>query len=334
MQELKDLAENHAKTIQHKLQQLEATSSELGGKLNSSEERIAQLAANIFDGEQLRSELSRKMEESSAVWEQKYRKLENSLAESEREKFQIGKNLQETKQSAADLEERISVLTSELGTAKTEAQTLTETLREKQGIFDAEQSRLAQSLAVKESACANSVRDAELKLEKSAKTVEKYAARAKELESLRETAERNLFQLQNERSSTALRISQLEDESRVALTRCIELEDQKDKLQNSIGEIRRKYEDSVAAMHELGRENQTLQVECTRLKTRKWAVDEETNDCAACGKTFGLTQRKHHCRQCGEIFCQECSAKTASIVAAKKPVRVCDSCFVEIQGRS
>ncbi|XP_055347048.1 early endosome antigen 1-like [Paramacrobiotus metropolitanus] len=153
------------------------------------------------------------------------------------------------------------------------------------------------------------------------------------MEDVRDNAERSLFQLQNEKASLSQRVTELDEGQRVALTKCIELEEQKDKLHSSIGDIRRKYEDAVAAMHELGRENQSLQVECTRLKGRKWAQDEEVNECSACGKPFGLTQRKHHCRSCGEIFCQDCSAKSASLVGAKKPVRVCDSCFVEIQGR-
>ena len=50
-----------------------------------------------------------------------------------------------------------------------------------------------------------------------------------------------------------------------------------------------------------------------------------------CNQTFTLTQRKHHCRCCGNIFCDLCSSKTAIVAAAsKKPQRVCDQCYQEL----
>ena len=126
--------------------------------------------------------------------------------------------------------------------------------------------------------------------------IKKYEVKVAELEIARESVQRSLHQLQTEKTAISGRIAELDEEKRVSLTRCVELEGEKEKLQTGVADIRRKYEDSLAAMHELGRENQTLQVECARLKSRKWAGDEETQDCAACGKAFGLTQRKHHCR--------------------------------------
>lgn len=41
---------------------------------------------------------------------------------------------------------------------------------------------------------------------------------------------------------------------------------------------------------------------------------------------------QHHCRHCGNIFCAECSARNALTPSSKKPVRVCDGCFDELQG--
>lgn len=41
---------------------------------------------------------------------------------------------------------------------------------------------------------------------------------------------------------------------------------------------------------------------------------------------------QHHCRHCGNIFCAECSAKNALTPSSKKPVRVCETCFEELQG--
>ena len=46
---------------------------------------------------------------------------------------------------------------------------------------------------------------------------------------------------------------------------------------------------------------------------------------------FSITNRKHHCRNCGQIFCSDCSSKQATMENYKKPQRVCESCFGELQ---
>ncbi|MEQ2194787.1 hypothetical protein XENOCAPTIV_003023, partial [Xenoophorus captivus] len=75
-----------------------------------------------------------------------------------------------------------------------------------------------------------------------------------------------------------------------------------------------------------------LQIKQSQSLTRKWAEDHEVQNCMACGKGFTVTVRKHHCRHCGNIFCGECSAKNALTPSSKKPVRVCETCFEELQG--
>ena len=46
-------------------------------------------------------------------------------------------------------------------------------------------------------------------------------------------------------------------------------------------ENRRKLDDAQAALHELGRENQFIQVELTKLTGRKWIDDSEVSECKA-----------------------------------------------------
>ncbi|MEA2563916.1 MAG: hypothetical protein QOH06_5420 [Acidobacteriota bacterium] len=70
----------------------------------------------------------------------------------------------------------------------------------------------------------------------------------------------------------------------------------------------------------------------------RWQPDSERTSCNRCGKEFGFFRRRHHCRQCGLLFCAECSSKTkvlnypahenpASLRdSVKKAVRVCDGC--------
>ena len=71
------------------------------------------------------------------------------------------------------------------------------------------------------------------------------------------------------------------------------------------------------------------------------------SSCHSCNKRFSMIRRKHHCRNCGNIFCYNCSSKyivipdfiadrpdpadywniSYYIGNFKKEERVCDSCY-------
>ena len=72
------------------------------------------------------------------------------------------------------------------------------------------------------------------------------------------------------------------------------------------------------------------QLELEKLLGRKWTEDSDVISCSLCQREFSLIVRKHHCRNCGQIFCNECSSKMAPIASNKKPVRVCDACYNEL----
>ncbi|KAF7273042.1 hypothetical protein GWI33_014233 [Rhynchophorus ferrugineus] len=58
----------------------------------------------------------------------------------------------------------------------------------------------------------------------------------------------------------------------------------------------------------------------------EWADGEV---CHRCRVQFGIVQRKHHCRACGQIFCHGCSSKTSTVpkFGIEKEVRVCNMCY-------
>jgi len=68
------------------------------------------------------------------------------------------------------------------------------------------------------------------------------------------------------------------------------------------------------------------------LVARQWVDDAETDSCMTCRKNFTMRIRRHHCRNCGGIFCNSCSSKTAAILkyGITRPVRVCDTCHVKL----
>eukprot|EP01064_Diplonema_japonicum_P007215 TRINITY_DN14901_c0_g1_i5.p1 TRINITY_DN14901_c0_g1~~TRINITY_DN14901_c0_g1_i5.p1 ORF type:complete len:470 (+),score=62.79 TRINITY_DN14901_c0_g1_i5:950-2359(+) len=44
-----------------------------------------------------------------------------------------------------------------------------------------------------------------------------------------------------------------------------------------------------------------------------WVSDETVMTCRACQSQFTFTNRRHHCRKCGDIFCNSCSSHQTSI---------------------
>lgn len=68
---------------------------------------------------------------------------------------------------------------------------------------------------------------------------------------------------------------------------------------------------------------------------RAWVSDDATRECMDCKKAFTFSVRKHHCRNCGGIFCHQCSAKKFAILSSgsTKPLRVCNKCYKQLGGR-
>jgi serine/threonine protein kinase len=60
-----------------------------------------------------------------------------------------------------------------------------------------------------------------------------------------------------------------------------------------------------------------------------WMKDSEVTRCMKCSKGFGLLTRKHHCRNCGKIYCHECSSRSSIIPESSYTTqeRVCDGCW-------
>uniref|UniRef100_A0A0V0IAI0 Putative ovule protein n=1 Tax=Solanum chacoense TaxID=4108 RepID=A0A0V0IAI0_SOLCH len=66
-----------------------------------------------------------------------------------------------------------------------------------------------------------------------------------------------------------------------------------------------------------------------------WVPDEAVRKCTACATDFSAFNRKHHCRNCGDIFCDKCTQGRVALTADEDahPVRVCDRCMAEVTQR-
>uniref|UniRef100_A0A8C2ZNR0 RUN and FYVE domain containing 1 n=1 Tax=Cyclopterus lumpus TaxID=8103 RepID=A0A8C2ZNR0_CYCLU len=70
------------------------------------------------------------------------------------------------------------------------------------------------------------------------------------------------------------------------------------------------------------------------LKGHAWLKDDEATQCKQCEKEFSIARRKHHCRNCGDIYCNCCSSNELALPSYPRPVRVCDVCHALLLQRS
>nr|KAF7413177.1 hypothetical protein H0235_013028 [Vespula pensylvanica] len=61
-----------------------------------------------------------------------------------------------------------------------------------------------------------------------------------------------------------------------------------------------------------------------------WVPDNDAPRCMACQAGFTVVRRRHHCRNCGKVFCGRCSSNNVPLprYGHTKPVRVCNRCFL------
>jgi hypothetical protein len=59
----------------------------------------------------------------------------------------------------------------------------------------------------------------------------------------------------------------------------------------------------------------------------EWQLDANASECYLCKKLFTTFTRRHHCRNCGKIICDECSSKKIKFDNDNDTERVCDLCY-------
>eukprot|EP00049_Salpingoeca_infusionum_P010882 m.187412 g.187412 ORF g.187412 m.187412 type:complete len:606 (-) comp14774_c0_seq3:5973-7790(-) len=59
---------------------------------------------------------------------------------------------------------------------------------------------------------------------------------------------------------------------------------------------------------------------------QKYQNDADAAKCLHCAAPFSLTFRRHHCRLCGQVFCEACTSHLITFSSYPKPVRSCENC--------
>jgi hypothetical protein len=60
----------------------------------------------------------------------------------------------------------------------------------------------------------------------------------------------------------------------------------------------------------------------------EWVPDSEAFRCHRCNTSFSFFLRRHHCRNCGNVYCNNCSSRRLILPwIGPGPVRVCEQCW-------
>lgn len=154
---------------------------------------------------------------------------------------------------------------------------------------------------------------------------EQCSSLEKELKSEKEQRQALQRELQHEKDTCSLlrtelqQVEGLKKELRGLQDEKAELQKVCDEQEQALQEMGLHLSQSKLKMEDIKEVNKAL-------KGHTWLKDDEATHCKQCEKEFSIARRKHHCRNCGHIFCSTCSSNELALPSYPKPVRVCDSC--------
>ncbi|GMT23903.1 hypothetical protein PFISCL1PPCAC_15200 [Pristionchus fissidentatus] len=104
------------------------------------------------------------------------------------------------------------------------------------------------------------------------------------------------------------------------------------RIRGELEETNGRMEELEKTLEEMGGKLSESQLQVLDLKeelipSAPWEDDGGVHSCRVCRGGFTLTNRKHHCRRCGFIFCKSCSSGRVRMASLPNPVRVCDGCM-------
>ncbi len=79
--------------------------------------------------------------------------------------------------------------------------------------------------------------------------------------------------------------------------------------------------------------NNFIRYPASGVKSAAWTADESAKSCFECQSSFTLFNRRHHCRWCGQVFCDKCTrSRLALSPNTAIQHRVCTSCHQFLTG--
>ncbi|XP_073913559.1 RUN and FYVE domain-containing protein 1 isoform X2 [Castor canadensis] len=331
--------------LQTKIDGLEKTNSKLQEELSAATDRICSLQE---EQQQLReqNELIRERSEKSVEITKQDTKVELETYKQTRQGLDemysdVWKQLKEEKRVRLELEKELELQIGMKMEMEIAMKLLEKDTHEKQDTLVALRQQLEEVKAINLQMF-HKVQNAESSLQQkneaitsfegktnqvmsSMKQMEESSSLEKELKSEKEQRQALQRELQHEKDTSSL--------LRTELQQVKGLKKELRELQDEKAELQKVCEEQEQALQEMGLHlsQSKLKMEDIKevnkaLKGHTWLKDDEATHCKQCEKEFSISRRKHHCRNCGHIFCNACSSNELALPSYPKPVRVCDSC--------
>ncbi|XP_070595256.1 RUN and FYVE domain-containing protein 1 isoform X4 [Erythrolamprus reginae] len=147
----------------------------------------------------------------------------------------------------------------------------------------------------------------------------------KELKSEKEQRQSLQRELHHEKDTTALLKAELQQVEGLK-KELRKLQEEKQQLEKICGEQEQALQEMGLHLSQSKLKMEDFKEVNKALKGHAWLKDDEATNCKQCEQAFSISRRKHHCRNCGHIFCNTCSSNELALPSYPKPVRVCDTC--------
>ncbi|KAI7801616.1 putative RUN and FYVE domain-containing protein 1, partial [Triplophysa rosa] len=154
-----------------------------------------------------------------------------------------------------------------------------------------------------------------------------------ELSNEKEQRQKLQKELQREQDNSAELRTQLQQLQGLQ-TELLELRQEKKQLQQLCEEQEKALQEMGLHLSQSKLKMEDFKEVNNALKGHAWLKDDEATNCKQCQKEFSISRRKHHCRNCGDIYCNSCSSNELALSSYPRPVRVCDICHSLLLQRS
>nr|XP_020742491.1 RUN and FYVE domain-containing protein 1 isoform X2 [Odocoileus virginianus texanus] len=331
--------------LQTKIDGLEKTNSKLQEELSAATDRICSLQE---EQQQLReqNELIREKSEKSVEITKQDTKIELETYKQTRQGLDemyndVWKQLKEERKARLELEKELELQIGMKTEMEIAMKLLEKDTHEKQDTLVALRQQLEEVKAINLQMF-HKVQNAESSLQQkneaitsfeektnqvmsSMKQMEESASLEKELKSEKEQRQALQRELQREKDTSSLLRAELQQVEGLK-KELRELQDEKAELQKICDEQEQALQEMGLHLSQSKLKMEDIKEVNKALKGHTWLKDDEATHCKQCEKEFSISRRKHHCRNCGHIFCNSCSSNELALPSYPRPVRVCDSC--------
>ncbi|XP_029797493.1 RUN and FYVE domain-containing protein 1 isoform X1 [Suricata suricatta] len=331
--------------LQSKIDGLEKTNSKLQEELSAATDRICSLQE---EQQQLReqNELIRERSEKSVEITKQDTKVELDTYKQTRQGLDemysdVWKQLKEEKKVRLELEKELELQIGMKTEMEIAMKLLEKDTHEKQDTLVALRQQLEEVKAINlqmfhkvqnAESCLQQKNEAITSFEEktnqvmsSMKQMEESSSLEKELKSEKEQRQALQRELQQEKDTSSLLRAELQQVEGLK-KELRELQDEKAELQKVCNEQEQALQEMGLHLSQSKLKMEDIKEVNKALKGHTWLKDDEATHCKQCEKEFSISRRKHHCRNCGHIFCNTCSSNELALPSYPKPVRVCDSC--------